>query len=58
VSAASCVDANIASTAALVMGEDAVRWLGARRLPARLVAVGGAVTYVGGWPAPTGTVAC
>jgi thiamine biosynthesis lipoprotein len=58
VSAASCVDANIASTAALVMGDGALRWLGARRLPARLVTVDGAVAYVGGWPAPTGTVAC
>ena len=52
VSAASCVDANIASTAAIVMGEQAVPWLVARSLPARLVAVAGAVVRVGGWPAP------
>ena len=50
VTAASCVDANIASTAAIVMGEDAPGWLEARGLPARLLAVDGAVTCVAGWP--------
>ena len=50
VTAASCVDANIASTAAVVMGADAPRWLEARSLPARLVRVDGTVTYVAGWP--------
>jgi FAD:protein FMN transferase len=58
VSAASCVDANIASTAAVVMGAGAPEWLAARKLPARLVAVGGEVAYVGGWPAPAGSVTC
>ena len=38
VAAASCVDANVASTASIVMGDDAPAWLEARRLPARLVA--------------------
>ncbi|MET0233368.1 MAG: FAD:protein FMN transferase [Kibdelosporangium sp.] len=50
VSAASCVAANTASTAALVLGDRAPNWLAARRLPARLVATGGAVTTVAHWP--------
>jgi thiamine biosynthesis lipoprotein len=50
VTAASCVDANIASTAAIVMGECAPAWLRDRGLPGRLVAVDGSVTRVGGWP--------
>ena len=37
-----CVDANIASTAAIVLGEAAPGWLGRARLPTRLVAVDGA----------------
>jgi FAD:protein FMN transferase len=49
VSAASCVDANIASTAAIVMGEPAPKWLEALGLPARLVAADGEVVRVGGW---------
>jgi thiamine biosynthesis lipoprotein len=52
VAARTCVDANIASTAAVVLGAAAADWLVTRRLPARLVAVDGAVTRVGGWPAP------
>jgi thiamine biosynthesis lipoprotein len=50
VSAASCVAANTASTAALVLGDRAPNWLAARGLPARLVATGGAVTTVAEWP--------
>jgi thiamine biosynthesis lipoprotein len=50
VAAATCVDANIASTAAIVMGDDALTWLRARRLPARLVAHDGHTTRVSGWP--------
>ena len=45
-----CVDANIASTAAVVLGAEAPAWLAARGLPARLVREAGEVTYVGGWP--------
>lgn len=45
-----CVAANVASTAALVLAEDAVGWLDRRRVTARLVAVDGAVTTTGGWP--------
>jgi len=51
VAAGSCVDANIASTAAIVMGARAPAWLGARGLPARLVSPEGAVLRVAGWPA-------
>jgi thiamine biosynthesis lipoprotein ApbE len=50
--AATCVDANIASTAAIVMGESAVPWLVANRLPARLVDRHGTVHRIAGWPAP------
>jgi thiamine biosynthesis lipoprotein len=48
--ARSCVEANAASTAAIVLGEAAPAWLEARRLPARLVGVDGSVALVGGWP--------
>jgi thiamine biosynthesis lipoprotein len=51
VAAASCLDANIASCASIILGAAAPGWLEARRLPARLVGPGGRVTTVGGWPA-------
>ncbi len=50
--AASCVDANIASTAAIVMGDAAIPWLAAHNLPARLVDRYGGVHRVSGWPEP------
>jgi thiamine biosynthesis lipoprotein len=50
VAAGSCVDANIASTAAIVRGASAEAWLAARRMPARLVGRDGAVLEVAGWP--------
>ena len=50
VAASSCVAANTASTAAIVLGVDAPAWLAARDLPSRLVAHDGTVTRVGGWP--------
>jgi len=50
VAAASCVDANIASTAAIVRGDAAPGMLRGLRLPARLVATDGSVTTVAGWP--------
>jgi len=50
VAAASCVDANTATTAAIVLGEGAVAWLEAMALPARLVDRDGAVSRVAGWP--------
>ena len=51
VAAASCVDANIASTAAIIRSERAPGWLAALGLPARLVTTAGDVVCVGGWPA-------
>lgn len=51
VAAASCVAANTASTAAIVLGAAAAGWLTARGLPARLVALDGTVTALSGWPA-------
>lgn len=52
VAAGSCVDANVASTAAIVRGERAVAWLERLRLPARLVRHDGSVVTVADWPAP------
>ena len=49
--AASCVDANIATTAAIVLGDEAPRWLAERGLPARLVDRSGDVITTAGWPA-------
>jgi thiamine biosynthesis lipoprotein len=51
VAAASCVEANAASTAALIMGERAPTWLDDLKLPSRLVDVNGNVRYAGGWSA-------
>ncbi len=51
VAAATCVDANIASTAALVRGSSCVARLAKSGLPARLVARDGRVLRVAGWPA-------
>jgi len=50
VTAASCLDANIASTAAIVRGDPALAWLEQLGLPARLVSDGGEVVHLGGWP--------
>lgn len=50
VAAADCVDANIASTAALVRAGDAAAWLGELGLPARLVDRAGHVRTTGEWP--------
>ncbi len=51
VAARTCVDANIASTAAIVLGDAALAWLDGRGLAARLVGADGAVLTTGGWPA-------
>ncbi len=51
VTAATCEQANDASTAAIVLGTDAAPWLAHRGLHARLVSRDGAVVYVGDWPA-------
>jgi thiamine biosynthesis lipoprotein len=50
VAAASCVAANVASTAAVVLGEEATAWLAARGVAARLVRATGEVELVGRWP--------
>jgi thiamine biosynthesis lipoprotein ApbE len=50
VAAASCVDANVASTAAIIEGHAAPSWLTQRGLPARLVADDGTVLTLSGWP--------
>jgi thiamine biosynthesis lipoprotein ApbE len=50
VSAGSCTDANIASTAAIIRGRAAPAWLTGLGLPARLVDEAGRVRTVGGWP--------
>jgi len=50
VAAASCVDANIASTAAVVLGRRAPAWLAERGLAARLVDQHHRACLVGGWP--------
>ena len=51
VAAANCVDANTASTAAIIRGRAAPGWLTGLGLPARLVDEAGTVHTVGGWPA-------
>lgn len=50
VTAGSCLLANIAATAAMILGDAAPRWLTDRGLPARLIGHDGSVTLVGGWP--------
>ena len=50
VAAGSCVDANVASTAAIVLGPAAGPWLQERLLPARLAHEDGTVETVCGWP--------
>jgi thiamine biosynthesis lipoprotein len=54
VAAGSCLDANIASTASLLLGPLAPGWLAERDLPARLVRPDGSVVLVGGWPTDGG----
>jgi thiamine biosynthesis lipoprotein ApbE len=50
VAGATCLAANIASTAALILGPAAPTWLAERGHHARLVAGDGAVVHVGSWP--------
>jgi FAD:protein FMN transferase len=49
---ATCVSANTASTAAIVMGDKAVDWLTERDIPARLVDEEGAIVRTARWPEP------
>jgi thiamine biosynthesis lipoprotein len=51
VAAMTCVDANIASTAAIVLGPAAPAWLADAGLPARLVTARGVVETTADWPA-------
>lgn len=51
VAAATCVDANIASTTALIRGSRAAAWLGSLGLSARLIDHRGRAIAIGGWPA-------
>lgn len=55
VAGASCLDANAASTAAMVKGRDADAWLARRAMPARLTRLDGTVVTVAGWPAAGST---
>ncbi len=50
VAAATCVEANAASTAAVVLGPEAPAWLEERGLPAVLLGRDGQVVRLGGWP--------
>jgi len=50
VRAASCVEANAASTAAVILGADAPGWLEQRGFAALLVDQDGGATRCGGWP--------
>jgi len=56
VAAISCWAANTLSTAAIVKGADAVPWLAGLGADARLVALDGSVTTLGGWPAESADV--
>ena len=55
--AATCLDANIASTAAIVRGETAIDWLTSCALPARLVENDGTIHYISPWPDPASVAA-
>ncbi|GAA5017299.1 hypothetical protein GCM10023258_03470 [Terrabacter aeriphilus] len=48
--AVSCLEANAASTAAVVLGADAPAWLTAQGVPARLEGLDGGVVTTPGWP--------
>lgn len=54
VAAASCAEANAASTSAIVAGVQAPQWLADQGLPARLVGHDGSVVRTGGWPEADG----
>jgi thiamine biosynthesis lipoprotein len=54
VAAGSCVDANTASTAAIIRSAAALPWLSDAGLPARLVREDGSVETTAGWPRDPG----
>ena len=49
VAARTCLEANAAATAALILGAEAPAWLEACHLPSRLVSSDGRVAHAGGW---------
>jgi FAD:protein FMN transferase len=55
VAAPTCVAANAAATAAIVLGGAGRAWLERQNLPARLVGVDGGIVRTGGWPEPSDT---
>ena len=55
VAAASCVQANIATTAAIIRGDRAEDWLASLGVPARLVRLDGTVVCLGHWPVEVST---
>lgn len=54
--AVSALQANAASTAAVVLGDAAGAWLADRGIPARLVSQEGRVYFTPGWPRPSARV--
>ena len=50
VCAPTCVEANAASTAAIILGDDAAAWLESRNLSALLIDIDGTVTRCAAWP--------
>jgi thiamine biosynthesis lipoprotein len=50
--AASCLEANAASTAAIILGDDAAEWLAIQGIPSRLDRADGVVVATPGWPEP------
>jgi FAD:protein FMN transferase len=54
VAAGSCLDANTASTAAIIRSAAALPWLSDAGLPARLVRADGSVETTAGWPRDSG----
>ena len=57
VAAPCALAANVASTAAIVLGDEAAGWLERRGIAARLVHRDGTVHWTEGWPAPRRTPA-
>ncbi len=55
VAAPTCIDANTAATAAIVLGVDGLAWLNTVDHPARLVSVDGEIVRINGWPSPIAT---
>jgi thiamine biosynthesis lipoprotein len=51
VAAGTCLDANIAATAAFPLGAEAPAWIAEHGLPARLVSERGRLVHTAGWPA-------